>query len=280
MKNLLDWKDRSVVQVFDEVTLWSAPFGRLLLENMPMKAGATVVDVGFGTGFPLIELSQRFGKHSRIIGIDIWEEAIRLAKQRIERLEIENIELLEASATAIDIGDGQVDLVTSNLGVNNFEEKEKIYSEIRRILKKGGRLCITTNPIGTFQELFELFDTVLNEMELQAERKTLSDSIQHRNTEQGIIAELEKADLQFVKSKSDTTNFRFVDGEALLDHSLIRIGFREYWEEMIPEGDRSEFFERVVSRIDAIVEREGTFSMKVPILYLEFGKEEPSSTTL
>jgi SAM-dependent methyltransferase len=181
---------------------------------------------------------------------------------------------------AIDIGDEQVDLVTSNLGVNNFEEKGKVYSEIRRILKKGGRLCITTNPIGTFQELFELFDTVLNEMGLQAERKTLSDSIQHRNMEQGIIAELEKADLQFVKSKSDTTNFRFVDGEALLDHSLIRIGFREYWEEMIPEGDRSEFFERVVSRIDAIVEREGTFSMKVPILYLEFGKEEPSSTTL
>jgi arsenite methyltransferase len=99
MKNLLDWKDRSVVEVFDEVTLWSAPFGRLLLENMPMKAGATVVDIGFGTGFPLIELSQRFGKHSRIIGIDIWEEAIRLAKQRIERLEIENIELLEASAS-------------------------------------------------------------------------------------------------------------------------------------------------------------------------------------
>ncbi|MFT4667311.1 MAG: arsenite methyltransferase [Polaribacter sp.] len=54
MKPLLSSKDKALVQTFNEVTLWSGPFGRLLLENIPMKKGMTVLDIGFGTGFPLI----------------------------------------------------------------------------------------------------------------------------------------------------------------------------------------------------------------------------------
>ena len=52
MKKILDWQDQSVADIFDEATLWSAPFGRLLLENIPMKPVGRVVDIGFGTGFP------------------------------------------------------------------------------------------------------------------------------------------------------------------------------------------------------------------------------------
>ena len=146
MKKILDWESKEVANIFDEATLWSAPFGRLLLENIPMTPKAKIVDIGFGTGFPLIELSQRFGDKSKIYGIEIWKEGINRAKEKIKTLEIRNIEIIEESATNISIGDSQIDLVTSNLGVNNFEEKEKVYFEIKRILKRGGRLSITTNP--------------------------------------------------------------------------------------------------------------------------------------
>ena len=61
MKPLLDWQNPEIVDIYDEVNLWSAPFGLLLLEQLPMQPGLTIVDVGFGTGFPLIELAQRFG---------------------------------------------------------------------------------------------------------------------------------------------------------------------------------------------------------------------------
>ncbi|MEE9430720.1 MAG: class I SAM-dependent methyltransferase [Melioribacteraceae bacterium] len=94
MKKLLDYKCKEVVNIFDEVTLWSAPFGRLLLENIPMKSEAKIVDIGFGTGFPLIELSQRFGEKSKIYGIDIWEEGINRTKDKINTLELNNIELI------------------------------------------------------------------------------------------------------------------------------------------------------------------------------------------
>ncbi len=164
-------------------------------------------------------------------------------------------------------------MVTSNLGVNNFEDKEKVYLEINRILKKGGRLCLTTNPVGTFEELFELFGSILKEMKLKEEQEELKNSIKRRKTEVEIKLELESSGLKFSKSKSDTTNVRFVDAKAMLNHSLIRIGFREYWEKMIREENRVDFFERLILKVNNIIESEGEFIMTIPMLYLEFEKE-------
>ncbi len=272
MKKLLDWKSKDVLKVFDEVTLWSAPFGRLLLENMPMRSGATIVDIGFGTGFPLLELSQRFGDKSKIYGIDIWKEAIEKVRSKIEILELKNIEIIEESASSISIVDDKIDLVTSNLGVNNFEEKTKVYDEIRRILKADGRLCITTNPIGTFEELFDIFGAILGEMEMNNEAVELGKYVAHRGTEKSIISEIESSGFKFIKRKFDTTTIRFVDAMSLLDHSLIRIGFRAYWEELVGGEKRAEFIERLLVKIEKIIAKNGEFRISIPMLYLEFGK--------
>jgi len=273
MKKLLDFENKEVVNVFDEVTLWSAPFGRLLLENIPMKPKAKVVDIGFGTGFPLIELSQRFGNESEIYGIDIWKEGINRTKEKIKIFELNNIKIIEQSATKINLENNQIDLVTSNLGVNNFSEKEKVYKEIRRILKSDGRLCITTNPIGTFEELFKLFHSILNEMNLKKELILLEEYIKHRNTSQQIISEFEESGFVLLKKKFDSTNVRFVDADSLLNHGLIRIGFRVSWEKMIRIEKRTEFFERLIFKIKEIINSKGEFKISIPMLYLEFKKE-------
>ena len=273
MKKVLNWQSKEVVEIIDEVTLWSAPFGRLLLENIPMISEATVVDIGFGTGFPLIELSQRFGKNSKIYGIDIWEEAINITKNKISILEIDNVQILEESASKINLDDSQIDLVTSNLGVNNFDEKDKVYSEIHRILKPGGNLCITTNPIETFEELFEIFESVLNEMMLNDGITNLRNSIAHRGTEKSIINEIENKGLRFIKSKFDSKAMRFVDAKALMDHSLIRFGFREYWGELVKNEMRNDFFEQVIFKIQSIIAKEGEFKITIPMLYLEFVRD-------
>lgn len=272
MKQNLDWETAAIANIFDEVTLWSAPFGRLLLENIPMVPGATVVDIGFGTGFPLVELSQRFGDRSKIYGIDIWKEGINRTKVKIDTLELSNIEIFEESATKINLADNEVDLVTSNLGVNNFDQKHEVYLEIHRILKPGGKLCLTTNPIGTFQELFALFQSVFEEMGLEEEQSKLATSIQHRSTAEAIITELGQSGLQLSKQQTNSTHMRFADATALLNHSLVRIGFRVYWEQMIREPKRAEFFERLLQKLNAQIAAHGTFKMTIPMLYLEFEK--------
>lgn len=272
IKKILDWQSKDVVNIFDEVNLWSAPFGKLLLENIPMRPGMTVVDIGFGTGFPLVELAQRFGEKSKIIGIDIWKEAVARTKEKIKILELENIEINEQNAINIDILDNTVDLVTSNLGINNFENRTKVYTEIYRILKPEGRLAITTNPIGTFEELFNLFEGILKILGTADDVEQFKNYLSNRSKEEEIIKEFEKSNLKFMKSKSEKTNIRFATAEAVLNHSLIRCGFKAGWNQFLRLEIRTTFYEMLSEKINQTIKNKGEFKMSIPMLYLEFRK--------
>ena len=273
MKEILDWKTKEVVNIWDEVSLWSAPFGRLLLENIPMKSKAQVVDLGFGTGFPLIELAQRFGEDAQIYGVDIWDEAIVRCKEKIAMFGLNNITLLESSAEKIDIANESVDLVTSNLGINNFENKEQVYQEVYRILKPDGSLCLSTNPIGTFEELFTVFENVLAQMGLTESLDNLRAYIWNRSPKQSIIKEVKSYNFHIHNTVEDFTHMRFCAAESIMDHALIRVGFREYWQNLVPPNSQADFFEHVHSFIENHIKKEGVFQMSIPILYLEFRKK-------
>ena len=58
------------VETFDEVPLWSASFGLLLLKHLELKPNLTVIDIGSGAGFPLMELAGRLGKSCTLYGLD------------------------------------------------------------------------------------------------------------------------------------------------------------------------------------------------------------------
>ena len=59
LETKLNWEHPKMVSVIDDMPLWSAPFGFMLLDRIPFEPGMTVLDVGFGTGFPLLEIAQR-----------------------------------------------------------------------------------------------------------------------------------------------------------------------------------------------------------------------------
>lgn len=272
MKNLLDWKTQSVANIYDEANLWSAPFGKLLLDNIPMKLNAHVLDIGFGTGFPLIELSQRFGEHAQIFGVDIWEAGINKTTERIRVLGLKNIQIFNTSATTIDLPDASIDLVTSNLGINNFDEKEKVYLEIHRLLKSDGHLCLTTNTIGTFDRFFQLFKATLIELSITESLEKLEGYLKHRSKKTTLIQEIENHGFTCIKSVEDSAKIRFADATAIFNHSLIRIGFRAYWESLVPTSDHSIFFDTLVKKIEEIIEKEGSFDLEIPVLFLSFKK--------
>jgi len=272
MKGTLDWQSKEVVNVFDEISLWSAPFGRLLLENIPMKANAKVLDIGFGTGFPLIELGQRFGEGSKIYGMDIWAEAILRAKEKIRIFQLENIEIIEQSAEQIPLPQNELDLICSNLGVNNFEKKDEVLKECHRVLKQGGTLCITTNPTGTFEELFQLFKQILVDLQLEKTQLEFQKYLAHRDTKDAIEKEITQMGFRLVKTITDQTSVRFVSAKAILDYALIRIGFLAYWEQLIPKDQHRLFFENLIELIDQEIKKNGEFRMTIPMLYMEFQK--------
>ena len=76
MKKKIDYlsytfKDnKTTVNTFDEMPLWSASFGLLLLKHVTLKPNLTVLDIGSGAGFPLLELAERLGPSAKLCGID------------------------------------------------------------------------------------------------------------------------------------------------------------------------------------------------------------------
>ena len=60
----VDYSDPDVVSVYDQAPLWSAMFGLMLFERIPMRRDQTVLDIGYGTGFPILELAEEYaGEH-------------------------------------------------------------------------------------------------------------------------------------------------------------------------------------------------------------------------
>ena len=70
--------------LFDQLSLWSSNFGRLLLDNIPLKKDMVVLDVGCGTGFPLLELARLLGPESQLTGIDLWQAGLDRARWKAD----------------------------------------------------------------------------------------------------------------------------------------------------------------------------------------------------
>src|SRR5215469_6675364 len=108
--------------LYDELPLWSAPFGLMLLEQVQIRPGITILDVGAGTGFMTIELAQRCGSAAMVIAVDPWKAAIKRLARKVEHLGIENVHMVVRDVVAIDLPDASVDLIVSNLGINNYDD--------------------------------------------------------------------------------------------------------------------------------------------------------------
>jgi len=117
---------------------WRKKAIKLLLPMHPEK----ILDVATGTGdFALT--SYEILKPEKITGIDISEGMLELGRKKIIKAGLANrIELLNGDSEAILFEDNSFDAVTVAFGVRNFENLEQGLSEIKRVLKPGGRLII------------------------------------------------------------------------------------------------------------------------------------------
>src|SRR6201999_2474780 len=101
----LDFSSPSVVNAYDELPLWSAMFGLLLLDEVPMADVRTALDVGCGTGFPLIELAERLGPSAQVHGLDPWGAALARAAEKVRVRATPNVTLHEGSAASMPFSD-------------------------------------------------------------------------------------------------------------------------------------------------------------------------------
>jgi ubiquinone/menaquinone biosynthesis C-methylase UbiE len=113
--------------------------------------GEICVDLGSGRGTDVMRLAETVGNKGFVYGIDISEGMLQKARNTVDRLDIENVEFINSSLEKISLADGIVDLVISNCTINHSSDKQTVWNEIFRILRKGGRFVVSdiysVNPV-------------------------------------------------------------------------------------------------------------------------------------
>ena len=103
----------------------------------------TVLDLGSGAGLDLLIASDRVGPAGRVIGIDMTDAMLDAARAAAAKAGKTNIELRKGIIEDLPVEDSSVDWVISNCVINLSPDKPKVFSEIQRVLKPGGRFSIS-----------------------------------------------------------------------------------------------------------------------------------------
>lgn len=277
MKNYLnkkiDYLQPDITNTCDELPLWSSPFGLLLLDNFPIGEYSNYLDIGCGTGFPLLEIAQRLGNNCHSVGIDPWSEAVKRTKTKIDTLQLENISIIESDASSMSFPTDHFDLITSNLGINNFENPDKVLSECHRVLKTNASLCLTTNLTGTFSEFYEVYNETLNEPPFEKYLPQLIEHVNHRGTEESVRKLLDMNGFNIKNEVTSIYKMRFLNGTTFLNHSYIMLGFINSWINMVEETDKQPFFDIFERNLNLLAKSKGELKLTIPMLYLECTKK-------
>lgn len=108
-----------------------------------LKEGDVVLDLGSGAGFDAFLAAKKVGETGKVIGIDMTEEMIEKARENAKKSGFSNVEFREGDIENLPVDENTVDVVISNCVINLAPNKEKVFKEIYRVLKSGGRLMVS-----------------------------------------------------------------------------------------------------------------------------------------
>lgn len=112
-------------------------------EYAGLKEGDTVIDLGSGAGNDCFIARAEVGESGKVIGLDFSPQMIEKARKNAAKRGYNNVEFIECDIEEITLPDNTADVVVSNCVLNLLPEKDKIFKEIYRVLKKGGHFCVS-----------------------------------------------------------------------------------------------------------------------------------------
>jgi SAM-dependent methyltransferase len=204
---------------------WSTPFAEVLLDQLDLFPGATVLDVASGHGIPAFHLAEQVGPAGTVLGID-WSERQVASARAIQGSHLPwlRFECLDLRALPPELP--AFDRITGNLSVMFFRpHRAAVVEGLVSHLKPGGQLVVTFPSLGTFDRLWRRIDQEMASCGLSAERQRLAAYVAERPSAHEGRRWLETAGLENILVTESPLEVPTGPGPAFLYHPLLRGGF-------------------------------------------------------
>jgi len=105
-----------------------------------LRPGERVVDLGSGGGFDCFVAAEQVGAEGQVVGVDMTEEMLQRSRSAASAMGLGNVEFRQGVIEDLPVEDGWADVVISNGVINLCADKHRVFNEIMRVLRPGGRL--------------------------------------------------------------------------------------------------------------------------------------------
>lgn len=119
------------------------------LELLGVQEGEIVLEIGFGTGYSLVEIAKSSGETGKVYGLDLTPEMVEMAKERVAKARLSGrVVLYEGDAREMPLENNLFDAVymAGTLELFDTPDIPRVLSEVKRVLKPAGRLVIVSMP--------------------------------------------------------------------------------------------------------------------------------------
>ena len=105
-----------------------------------LNPGERVVDLGSGGGFDCFVAAEQVGPEGHVVGVDMTNEMLERSRAAATAMGVGNVEFRKGIIEELPVEDGWADVVISNGVINLCADKRRVFAEIMRVLRPGGRL--------------------------------------------------------------------------------------------------------------------------------------------
>ena len=124
-------------------TFWTR-YGRRTVERLGLAAGERVLDVCCGSGASAIPAAEIVGADGAVVGVDVAENLLELGRAKAKQRGLTNIQFRSGDLMHLPFEDGSFDTVVCVFGIFFVPDMEAALRELKRVVRDGGRVAITT----------------------------------------------------------------------------------------------------------------------------------------
>ncbi|MDA0739853.1 MAG: class I SAM-dependent methyltransferase [Nitrospirae bacterium] len=233
---------------------WSTPFAEILLSQLDITPGLSILDVACGHGIPAFYLADQTGPLGKVLGIDVHPTQLARARsiqgQQLPWLEFAIHDVRHLPATLPEF-----DRITGNLSFMFFRpDRFTALKGLIQHLRPGGQIVLTFPSLGTFNSLWQQVEQEMDAQNLEKEREKLWEYITERPSAKDAQTWLEQLKMENIVVEDHPLEVQTGPGQEFLWHPLLRGGFLDdVFECFEDQGQANTFMATISNNTESIV---------------------------